>query len=119
MVSIVTGTLNRLHLLTKIIQNTVNSSDKLELVLVDGGSSDGTIEYWENGYEIENINEWKAAIKIQKNWKISKHSKKYFEFYCQILNVPENHDSSLGKLFPGGGYEWKKIDWNEIITGVY
>lgn len=48
MVSIVTGTLNRLQLLTKIIQNTVNSSDKLELVLVDGGSSDGTIEYIKN-----------------------------------------------------------------------
>lgn len=45
MISIVTGTLNRKHLLPRLIENTVNSSDKLELVLVDGGSNDGTIEY--------------------------------------------------------------------------
>lgn len=45
MVSIVTGTLDRLHLLPKIIANTVDSNEKLELVLVDGGSIDGTIEY--------------------------------------------------------------------------
>ena len=45
MVSIVTGTLDRLHLLSKIIANTVDANDKLELVLVDGGSTDGTIEY--------------------------------------------------------------------------
>lgn len=45
MISIVTGTLNRLNLLPSIIDNTVNSNKLLELVLVDGGSSDGTIEY--------------------------------------------------------------------------
>jgi glycosyltransferase involved in cell wall biosynthesis len=45
MISIVTGTLNRKHLLSNLIENTVNSCDKLELVLVDGGSHDGTIEY--------------------------------------------------------------------------
>jgi glycosyltransferase involved in cell wall biosynthesis len=45
MISVVTGTLNRLDLLKKVIENTVGSSDKVELVLVDGGSTDGTIEY--------------------------------------------------------------------------
>jgi glycosyltransferase involved in cell wall biosynthesis len=45
MISIVTGTLNRKHLLSDLIENTVNSCDKIELVLVDGGSDDGTIEY--------------------------------------------------------------------------
>lgn len=45
MISIVTGTLNRLHLLPNLIENTVSSDVRLELVLVDGGSSDGTIEY--------------------------------------------------------------------------
>lgn len=45
MLSIVTGTLNRLEILKLVIDNTINKSDKLELVLLDGGSVDGTIEY--------------------------------------------------------------------------
>jgi glycosyltransferase involved in cell wall biosynthesis len=48
MISIVTGTLDRVNLLPKIIKNTVDSNDKLELILVDGGSTDGTIEYIKN-----------------------------------------------------------------------
>ena len=48
MISIVTGTLNRCYLLENLIKNTVDSSDKLELILVDGGSSDGTLEYIKN-----------------------------------------------------------------------
>jgi len=45
MISIITGTLNRLELLKHVISNTVGKSDKLELVLMDGGSTDGTIDY--------------------------------------------------------------------------
>lgn len=45
MISIVTGTLNRLKFLPELIKNTVDSHDLLELVLADGGSTDGTIEY--------------------------------------------------------------------------
>lgn len=45
MISIVTGTLNRGPLLPRLIENTVEANEKLELVLVDGGSDDGTIEY--------------------------------------------------------------------------
>ena len=41
-ISVITGTLNRLHFLPAIIENTVNSSPNIELVLIDGGSSDGT-----------------------------------------------------------------------------
>lgn len=45
MISIVTGTLNRGPLLPRLIENTVEANENLELVLVDGGSDDGTIEY--------------------------------------------------------------------------
>lgn len=48
MISIVTGTLNRKELLTELISNTVDSNNNLELVLVDGGSDDGTIEFIES-----------------------------------------------------------------------
>lgn len=44
MISIVTGTLDRVNLIPILIENTVMKNDKLELVLVDGGSTDGTIE---------------------------------------------------------------------------
>jgi len=45
MISIITGTLNRGPLLQGLIENTVEANENLELVLVDGGSDDGTIEY--------------------------------------------------------------------------
>ena len=45
MISIVTGTLNRIGLLPSLIENTVFSDERIELVLVDGGSEDGTIDY--------------------------------------------------------------------------
>lgn len=45
MISIVTGTLNRVKYLPYLIENTVNKNSKLELVIVDGGSTDGSIEY--------------------------------------------------------------------------
>ena len=45
MISIVTGTLNRKNFLKGLVDNTVNKNSKLELVLVDGGSTDGSLEF--------------------------------------------------------------------------
>ena len=51
-VSIVTGTLNRIQYLDKLIENTVQTfgfpGRGIELVLVDGGSTDGTQDYIKN-----------------------------------------------------------------------
>ena len=47
MISVVTGTLNRADYLENLIANTVEADDRIELVLVDGGSTDGTIEFIE------------------------------------------------------------------------
>jgi glycosyltransferase involved in cell wall biosynthesis len=44
-ISVVSGTLNRRTILPLVIENTVGADDRVELVLVDGGSTDGTIEY--------------------------------------------------------------------------
>lgn len=45
MISIVTGTLNRRDHLWRLFHNTVYADKRLELVLVDGGSTDTTIEH--------------------------------------------------------------------------
>lgn len=44
-ISVVTGTLNRKWLLSQVVDNTVFADDRIELVLVDGGSTDGTIDF--------------------------------------------------------------------------
>jgi antitoxin component YwqK of YwqJK toxin-antitoxin module len=58
----------------------------------------------------ELIEKRKIAINvISKNWLISKWNEKYREFLTQVLTVPENHNSLVGKLFPNGGYDYKKF----------
>jgi hypothetical protein len=58
----------------------------------------------------ELIEKRKIAINvISNNWLISKWNEVYREFLTQVLTVPEKHDSLVGKLFPGGGYDYKKF----------
>jgi hypothetical protein len=59
----------------------------------------------------ELIEKRKIAINIIcKNWLISKWNGYYREFLTQVLTVPKNHDSLVGKLFPNGGYDYKKFE---------
>ena len=53
-ISIISGTLNRKDNVKRLVENTIQKYDFLELVLVDGGSNDGTIEYIES-LEYENL----------------------------------------------------------------
>jgi hypothetical protein len=46
---------------------------------------------------------------MENKWGISKWNGNYREFLTQVLTVPENHDSLVGKLFPNGGYDYKKF----------
>ena len=46
-ISIVTGTLDRRKYLENLIKNTVDSDERIELVLVDGGSTDDTVSLLE------------------------------------------------------------------------
>ena len=101
MISIVTGTLNRLKYLTILLENTVYKNSQLELVLVDGGSNDGTIEY------IEQIN--------QPNIKLIKYGKR--STYPHFMN--------LGIV--NAKYKWicqwnddvfLINDWNEVFEKV-
>mgnify|MGYP001250294171 CR=1 FL=1 len=48
MISIITGSYNRLNNIKRLISNTVDANQLLELVIVDGGSTDGTVEYVQN-----------------------------------------------------------------------
>ena len=47
-ISIVSGTLNRKENVKRLVENTIEKYNFLELVLVDGGSTDGTVEYIES-----------------------------------------------------------------------
>jgi antitoxin component YwqK of YwqJK toxin-antitoxin module len=68
------------------------------------------LSYPEIMVQKEIIEKRKISINvISKNWLISKWNGNYREFLTQVLTVPENHDSPVGKLFPNGGYDYKKF----------
>ena len=76
MISVVTGTLNRLKFLPKIIENTVESNHEIELVLVDGGSTDGTIEF------LKSINHDRINL--------IEHGKRSFYWHYMNLGIKES-----------------------------
>lgn len=121
MISIVTGTLDRLWCVRDLIQNTVEANDKIELVLVDGGSTDGTIEYVKeiNHPRIVFIEEGKRSYYWDYMNKGIKKSK--YEWVCQwnddlllqnpweeVLNIINSPNPSDFYLFswrePAGNY---------------
>jgi glycosyltransferase involved in cell wall biosynthesis len=101
MISIITGTLNRLSYLPNLIKNTVEGNNKVELILVDGGSTDGTIEY------VENLKH--PRIKLIKHGKRSN--------YPHFMNLAILHST----------YDWVcqwnddvllLNDWDEVINEI-
>lgn len=88
MISVVTGTLNRLKFLPKIIENTVESNPELELVLVDGGSTDGTIEF------LKSINHDRINL--------IEYGKRSFYWHYMNLGIKESK------------YEWI-CQWNDDV----
>jgi glycosyltransferase involved in cell wall biosynthesis len=125
MISIITGTLNRGTLLPRLIENTVEANDKLELVLVDGGSTDGSIEYIkeENHPRIKLIEvggrssyphfmnlaiqnatheivcQWNDDVLLVNDWE---------EVFSEI---DENHDFYLFNWKYGNGSDLNDINW--------
>jgi hypothetical protein len=84
------------------------------IIWYDNNKQVSNVEYYEHGKEILVPIEWykkklNAANVIQRNWKIAKYNLRYREFLTKVLTVPENHDSPVGKLFPNGGYDYKKF----------
>ncbi len=132
-ISIVTGTLNRLKYLGGLIENTVQSDcgDGLELVLVDGGSTDGTIEYIKrlnhpniklvevgkrSSYphymnlgiktaSYENICQWNDDVLLCNTWD------DVFE------TISDDHDAYLFNWKEGDTQSMKELRWT-ICTGM-
>jgi GT2 family glycosyltransferase len=108
MISIVTGTLNRVGMLPTLIANTVLSDERLELVLVDGGSKDGTIDYIQklNHPQIKLIEvggrssyQWNDDVILCNEWS---------EVF---LELQSNHDFYLFNWKYGTYEDTKNQDW--------
>lgn len=79
-------------------------------------SNDSFKHYYENGVDIngstlnKRLEPFVKAVKvIENNWKISKWNKRYREMLTQVLTVPANHDSCVGKIFPNGSVDYQKF----------
>jgi|TARA_R110000850_G_scaffold167142_1_gene292245 glycosyltransferase involved in cell wall biosynthesis len=123
-ISIVTGTLNRREYLKDLLRDTVESDERLELVLVDGGSTDGTIE------TLEDINH--PRVKLVKHGERSSyphymnlgiHNSSY-ELVCQwnddvllanswddVFNTIDEHDAYLFNWKEGSSYDTEDESW--------
>jgi hypothetical protein len=56
-----------------------------------------------------------ATTRIQRWWRRHLHNQKYLELYAQVLGVPANHASTIGKLLPLGGYGFREIQ-QEVLA---
>ena len=124
MISIVSGTLNRVNFLPGLIKNTIEANDKIELVLVDGGSTDGTIEYVRE-YISKNKDAQLKFIEIGERSHVPHFTnigirESSYEFYCQwnddvllinswdevLSHIDDEHDMFMFNWKYGTHYDW-------------
>mgnify|MGYP003625065288 FL=1 len=126
-ISIVTGTLNRKPYLSSLLNNTVWADHRIEIVLVDGGSTDGTVELLEHlsnteprikfiqvgerspyphymNLGIQNAShelvcQWNDDILLVNNWE---------DVFSQI---DEDHDAYLFNWKEGSPYDTEDESW--------
>ena len=70
--------------------------------------SDGTLEYWEYGTN-KTLEEFKAISKIQSWFRYQRFMNRFRPLFEQVLGLPANHDSVLGRMYPGGGDLYKEV----------
>jgi glycosyltransferase involved in cell wall biosynthesis len=130
MISIVTGTLDRKNLLPNLIKNTVDSNDKLELILVDGGSNDGTIEYIKSlNHERIKLIEVGGRSSYPHFMNLGIQNSKY-DWVCQwnddvlLVNNWDDVIKELDKNYDFYLFDWKYGSESDIndpywISGIY
>jgi len=113
MISIITGTFNRLENIKRLISNTVDKNKFIELVIVDGGSSDGTIDYLikNNNNNIRFINYGKRSTYSHfMNLAIENST---HEYICQWNDdaLLVNDWKDIGEVLKSQKYDFHLFNW--------
>lgn len=113
MISVITGSFNRLENIKRLISNTVDKNKFIELVIVDGGSSDGTIDYLikNNNNNIRFINYGKRSTYSHfMNLGIENST---HEYICQWNDdaLLVNDWEDIGEVLKSQKYDFHLFNW--------